>query len=70
MVYSKLEATNAKATVLLVNNQLIVKNGWVQTSGGTISFDGKLAPNGDDLPSRIQCKNQSGRYCPIPDFVE
>jgi hypothetical protein len=47
MVYSKLQATNAKATVLLVNNQLIVKNGWVQTSGGTISFDGKLAPNGD-----------------------
>lgn len=47
MVYSKLQATNAKATVLLVNNQLIVKNGWVQSSGGTISFDGKLAPNGD-----------------------
>ena len=49
MVYSKLEATNAKATVLLVNNQLIVKNGWVQSSGGTISFDGQLAPNGDNF---------------------
>ena len=48
MVYSKLEATNAKATILLVNNQLIVKNGWVQSSGGTISFDGKLVPK-DDL---------------------
>lgn len=47
MVYSKLEATYAKGTVLLVNNQLIVKNGLVQSSGGTISFDGKLAPKGD-----------------------
>lgn len=46
MVYSKLEATQAKATVLLINNQLIVKNGWVQSSGGTISFDGNLAPKG------------------------
>lgn len=49
MTYSKLEATNAKATVLLVNNQLIVKNGWVQSSGGTISFDGQLAPNGENF---------------------
>lgn len=49
MTYSKLVATNAKATVLLVNNQLIVKNGWVQSSGGTISFDGLLAPNGDNF---------------------
>ncbi|MFV8368084.1 AsmA-like C-terminal region-containing protein [Flavobacterium sp. LB2R40] len=47
MVYSKLEATNAKATVLLVNNQLVVKNGWVQSSAGIISFDGKLMPKGD-----------------------
>ena len=49
MTYSKLQATNAKATVLLVNNQLIVKNGWVQSSGGTISFDGKLVPNGENF---------------------
>ncbi|RDI51301.1 AsmA family protein [Flavobacterium glaciei] len=47
MVYSKLVATNAKATILLVNNQLIVKNGQVQSSGGTIAFDGKLTPNAD-----------------------
>jgi uncharacterized protein involved in outer membrane biogenesis len=44
LVYSKMEATKAKATVLLVNNKLIVKNGWVQNSGGTISFDGQLMP--------------------------
>ncbi|MFV8464086.1 AsmA-like C-terminal region-containing protein [Flavobacterium sp. LB1P62] len=44
MVYSKLEATKVKATVLLVNNKLIVKNGWVQSSGGTIAFDGALMP--------------------------
>lgn len=47
MVYSKLEASQAKATILLVNNQLIVKNGLVKSSGGTISFDGKLVPKGD-----------------------
>lgn len=47
MVYDKVEATNAKATVLLVNNRLIVKNGWVQSSGGTISFDGQLVPHED-----------------------
>ncbi|TDD76433.1 AsmA family protein [Flavobacterium caseinilyticum] len=49
MVYSKLEATNAKATILLLDNKLIVKNGWVQSSGGTISFDGKLSPNGNNF---------------------
>ncbi len=47
MVYSKLEATNAKATILLVNNTLIVKNGWVQSVGGSIAFDGQLVPDGD-----------------------
>lgn len=49
MVYSKLEATNAKATILLLNNKLIVKNGWVKSSGGIISFDGQLAPYGDNF---------------------
>jgi len=49
MTYSKLQATNTKATILLVNNKLIVKNGWVQSSGGTIAFDGELAPDGDDF---------------------
>ena len=49
MVYSKLEATNAKATILLVNNKLIVKNGRVQSSGGIISFDGQLAPYRDNF---------------------
>ncbi|MGZ9735020.1 AsmA family protein [Flavobacterium sp. GNP002] len=47
MVYSKLEATNAKATILLLNNKLIVKNGWVQSVGGSIAFDGELVPDGD-----------------------
>ena len=49
MVYSKLEATYAKATILLQNNKLIVKNGLVQSSGGVISFDGQLAPYGDNF---------------------
>ncbi|WP_188049471.1 AsmA family protein [Flavobacterium sp. GP15] len=47
MVYSKLEATNANALVLLANNQLIVKNGSVASAGGTITFDGKLTPDSD-----------------------
>lgn len=49
MAYSKLLATNAKATVLLLNNKLVLKNGQVQSSGGIISFDGQLAPNGDNF---------------------
>jgi hypothetical protein len=49
MVYSKIEATNAKATILLLNNKLIVKNGWVQSVGGSIAFDGQLVPDGDDF---------------------
>lgn len=49
MVYNKLEATSTKATVLLANNRLIVKNGWVQSSGGTISFDGQLVPQKDSF---------------------
>ena len=44
MVYGKLLATNAKMTVLLMNNKLIVKKGWVQSAGGIISFDGQIGP--------------------------
>ena len=49
MAYSKLLASNAKAAVLLLNNKLIVKNGRMQTSGGIISFEGQLAPNGGNF---------------------
>lgn len=49
MVYSKLEATNAKVSILLLNNKLIVKDGWVQSSGGSIAFDGQLTPNGENF---------------------
>lgn len=44
MVYGKLLATNAKMTVLLMDSKLIIKKGWVQSSGGTISFDGQIGP--------------------------
>ena len=56
MVYNKLQATDAKATILLFNNQLIVKNGSVQSSGGTIAFDGKLAPNKDNFTVESNAK--------------
>ena len=49
MVYNKLEATNAHAVLLLVNNEVIVKNGTVASSGGTISFDGKLSRSKNDF---------------------
>ncbi len=44
MVYGKLSATNAKMTVLLMDNKLIIKKGWVKSSGGIISFDGQIGP--------------------------
>ena len=56
MIYNKFEATNAKATILLLNNKLIIKNGWVQSSGGIISFDGQLAPYGDNFLLKSSAK--------------
>ncbi|SHF89259.1 AsmA-like C-terminal region [Flavobacterium segetis] len=49
MVYNKLEATAAKVLILLKDNELIVKNGIVNSSGGTITFDGKLTPERENF---------------------
>jgi hypothetical protein len=42
--YATLVATNAKARIKIINNKLELENGWVQSSGGNISFDGIMTP--------------------------
>ena len=44
--YNKLTATNTKATIQMIDSRLLVKNGSVQTSGGSVTFNGALAPQG------------------------
>lgn len=46
ITYNKLTATNTKATIQMINSQLLVKNGSVQTSGGNVTFSGALTPQG------------------------
>ncbi|RZJ50322.1 MAG: AsmA family protein [Flavobacterium sp.] len=45
--YGSLTATNTKATLQMLNSKLLLKNGSVQTSGGSISFNGSIAPQGN-----------------------
>ncbi|KIC03779.1 hypothetical protein OA88_01365 [Flavobacterium sp. JRM] len=47
LVYAKLAATNAKATIRLTNSNVTVQNGFLQTAGGTIAFSAVLNPNGN-----------------------
>lgn len=42
--YATLVATNAKARIKIINNVLMLENGWIQSSGGNISFDGIMRP--------------------------
>lgn len=42
--YANLTATNAKFVILLNNGQLFIKDGWIETSGGNISFNANLIP--------------------------
>ena len=44
--YNKLTATNTKATIQMIDSRLLVKNGSVQTSGGSVTFNGALTPQG------------------------
>ncbi|MWB95802.1 AsmA family protein [Flavobacterium sp. GA093] len=46
ILYNKLTATNTRATIEMVNSQLIIKNGSLQTSGGSIAFNAVVAPKG------------------------
>lgn len=42
--YVHLTATNARFVILLNNGQLFIKDGYIESSGGTISFNAKLIP--------------------------
>lgn len=44
--YNKLTATNTKATVEMLDSKLVIKNGSLQTSGGSITFNSEVHPNG------------------------
>jgi hypothetical protein len=45
MVYAKLAATKAKATIKLIKGRVKVEKGILQTAGGTVTFSGELMPN-------------------------
>lgn len=48
ITYGALTATNTKATLEMLNSKLLLKNGSVQTSGGTITFNGAIEPKGNN----------------------
>lgn len=45
--YGALLATNTRATLQMLDSKLLLKNGNVQTSGGSISFNGAIEPKGN-----------------------
>jgi hypothetical protein len=49
MKYAKLYASNAKATILLNNNKVFLKNASLKSAGGTINFDGQMTPTNKAL---------------------
>ncbi|MDN3675641.1 AsmA family protein [Flavobacterium branchiarum] len=59
LVYGKLTASNAKATIKLTNSNVTVQNGFLKTSGGTVAFSGVLNPIGNKykLQSNAQVNN-------------
>jgi hypothetical protein len=59
LVYGKLTASNAKATIKLTNSNVTVHDGFLKTSGGTVAFSGVLSPKGNkyNLQSNAQVTN-------------
>ena len=47
ITYGSLTATNTKATLQMLNSKLLLKNGTLQTSGGSIAFNGAIQPSGN-----------------------
>ncbi|PWB22281.1 AsmA-like C-terminal region-containing protein [Flavobacterium sp. HTF] len=45
--YGALTATDTRATLQMLDSKLLLKNGNVKTSGGTISFNGAIEPKGN-----------------------
>ncbi|MCL6462127.1 MAG: AsmA family protein [Flavobacterium micromati] len=56
IVYNKLTATAAKVKVLLVDNELIIQKGKVNSCGGIITFDGTLVPDGKNYVVKSSTK--------------
>lgn len=46
ITYNKLTATNTKALIQMIDSRLVIKNGSLQTCGGSINFSTTLSPNG------------------------
>ncbi|SHL45605.1 AsmA family protein [Flavobacterium saccharophilum] len=46
ITYNKLTATNTKAVIQMIDSRLVIKNGSLQTCGGSINFSTTLSPNG------------------------
>jgi AsmA-like C-terminal region/AsmA family len=66
-VYEHLEATNARAQIVLANSRVNVRNGSVETSGGKFAFDGHLVPQGAVNVFGARVKITS---CDIPRFLK
>lgn len=47
--YNKLTATNTTATIQMINSKLLIKNGFLQTSGGNIRFNSEVTPSGKNF---------------------
>ncbi|WP_163400827.1 AsmA family protein [Flavobacterium fluviatile] len=46
ITYNKLTATNTKARIQMIDSRLVIKNGSLQTCGGSINFSSTVSPNG------------------------
>ncbi|MFZ0597048.1 MAG: AsmA-like C-terminal region-containing protein [Flavobacterium sp.] len=47
--YNKLTATNTTATIEMIDSRLVIKNGSLQTSGGSITFNSEVKPSGKNF---------------------
>lgn len=50
--YNKLTATNTTATLQMLNSKLVIKNGSLQTSGGSVAFNTEISPSGKNFAFR------------------
>lgn len=47
ITYGALTATNTQATIQMLNSKILLKNGTLNTSGGSIIFSGSVQPSGN-----------------------
>lgn len=47
ITYGSLTATNTQATIQMLNSKILLKNGTLNTSGGSINFSGSVEPSGN-----------------------